>query len=281
MDLKYPLSSNADKLSFDVLLSALSTISPLVPRIESAVRVNIFADVHTRELDDLPLLERYFRYYTVPLLEGLGVVSERRHEDALFWGSVQVCMGLHLRYMDYLLDGDRPDFGNAYLAGRSAEYFFVAQKMLAERNLKWGVSQWAHYRQCFDFETEVSAGYVHGPMSLWRRVSPLCVIGATYCHSELGVQFVSLYHQFLGWCLLKGDYHDWLCDLNGGRRTCITYMMRDSGGSYPSHSHIRGVLDHVRKVLEIGHQQLVDTISRERYPLWHSVLRFVADVTEA
>lgn len=263
----------------DILGEMLADANPIAERLESSVRASVMAEGRGHGLIDDSFFTRYYRYYTVPLLDGLDLMKEEKLDDACFWGTVQVCLGLHLRFVDYLVDGDKAIVNNPRIAGSAAAYLYTAQRKLAERSIKWGPEQWVHYQQCFSFEAEVAAGYMHGPMSLWRRVSPLCVLGRTYCFAQLGNQFVDCYEKFLGWCLLVGDYHDWLKDLAANRRTNVTGFMLQSDGAYPDEAHISSVLTHLRHVLAHEHREIVGLIRGMKCcSLWSLVMRALGSV---
>ncbi len=275
MGLKPRLFSAATDTDLEKLGVALYQQHPFAARVEEEVYLAFHASGLTKGIADSGMGARYYRFYTIPVLDGLGLLgSEGSVREAAFWGSVQLSLGLHIRFMDYLLDRDDVDLGGGAVAERAAAFLRFAQERIAERQLSWGDDQWRVYRQYFGFHDEVGDGYVHGGRSLWRRVSPLCVVPETYLRGRLGAAFDVQWHRYLAWCLLLGDYHHWSVDYRAGRSSAVTDLLRRDGGraSGASENSVAEMRAHFRSVLSRDHAALMSAVESAGWLRWRACL---------
>ncbi|MCC3436631.1 MAG: hypothetical protein EAZ39_27425 [Oscillatoriales cyanobacterium] len=179
---------------------------------------NLLIDVEDRET-----AQQYFYLHTLPMLEGLGLLEQQ--ENAIFWGTVQLCLDLHLRYVDYIIDDDKIDISRLLITQKSYDYLFRAQMLLNQRGYLWRSEQIAIYTQYFDYEKEVNSDRFHDFGSLWRRVSPLFVISGSYLKScNQIVDFDFYYKRYISYLLLKADCLDIIKDIYK-QKTPITNLV--------------------------------------------------------
>ena len=182
----------------------------------------------TLEDDEREKGRLYFHLYTIPLLESAGLLEDERWQEAVFWGAVQLCLGLHIRYADYIMDGDQVDASIPRLTKQAHVYLARAQSLLWSKGYAWSPEQTAIYAQYIDYECELEEGRFHDFSSLWRRVSPLCVVGETYLASSMrSPEFRWNYRRFLAWSLIHADCDDVLEDLAADRKTPVTILARE------------------------------------------------------
>lgn len=202
----------------------------------------------------------YFHLYTIPVLESAGLLEDERWQEAVFWGAVQLCLGLHIRYADYIMDGDKVDASIPRLTKQAHGYLARARSLLWSRGYAWTPDQTAVYAQFVDYECELEEGCFHDFSALWRRVSPLCVVGETYLASSMrSSEFRWNYRRFLGWSLIHADCDDALEDLAANRKTPVTILAReritnhstDPGGVAEVIAQIKALqAKHARRLLE-------------------------------
>ncbi len=226
----------------------------------------------------------YFHLYTVPLLEAAGLFAADRFDEAVFWGGIQLCFGLHIRYADYLMDNDQTDLDTAQLTKRTQGYLARAQTLLWRKQYDWRPEQLSLYGQYIEYECEVRQGYVHDLSSLWRRVSPLCITGETYLAPAITASnFAWTYRHFLGWSLIYADCDDVLEDLQCERRTPVTALVGEK--LTPQASDFAGaaqVMAHIKDCQTKQAQRLLRDLG-ESFPAWRMIItqmqeKFSSDV---
>lgn len=180
------------------------------------------------DVDDRKTAQQYFYLHTLPMLEGLGLLGQQ--ENAIFWGTVQLCLDLHLRYVDYIIDDDKIDKSRLLITQKSYEYLCRTQMLLNQKGYLWGLDQMAIYTQYFDYENEVNTAQFHDFGSLWRRVSPLFIISGSYLKlSGQIVEFDFYYKRYISSLLLKADCSDIIKDINK-QKTPITSLVYNYDG---------------------------------------------------
>ena len=182
--------------------------------------INLLIDV-----EDQKTAQRYFYLHTLPMLEGLGLLEQQ--ENAIFWGTVQLCLDLHLRYVDYIIDDDKIDISRLLITQKSYNYLFRSQMLLNQKGYLWGSDQMAIYTQYFDYENEANTDMFHDFGSLWRRVSPLFIVSGSYLKlSGQIVDFDFYYKRYITSWLLKADCSDIIKDIHK-QKTPITNLVYD------------------------------------------------------
>ncbi|GCL59832.1 hypothetical protein [Microcystis aeruginosa] len=180
------------------------------------------------DIEDQKTAQIYFYLYTLPVLEGLGILKDQ--ENSIFWGAVQLCLDLHLRYVDYIIDDDKIDKSRLLITQKSYNYLLKVQILLNQNGYVWTSEQMAIYMQYFDYEDEVNTGHFHDFGSLWRRVSPLFIISGSYLKSSYQiVDFDFYYKRYISCSLLKADCADIIKDINK-QKTPITSLLYDYDG---------------------------------------------------
>lgn len=177
------------------------------------------------DVEDQKTAQRYFYLHTLPMLEGLGLLEQQ--ENAIFWGTVQLCLDLHLRYVDYIIDDDKIDISRLLITKKSYNYLFRSQMLLNQKSYLWGSDQMAIYTQYFDYENEANTDMFHDFGSLWRRVSPLFIVSGSYLKlSGQIVDFDFYYKRYITSWLLKADCSDIIKDIHK-QKTPITNLVYD------------------------------------------------------
>lgn len=177
------------------------------------------------DISDQQTAKIYFYLYTLPILEGLGILKDM--ENSIFWGTVQLCLDLHLRYVDYIIDDDKIEKSRLLITQKSYNYLLKAQMLLNQKGYLWTSEQMAIYMQYFDYENEINTGYFHDFGSLWRRVSPLFIISGSYLKSSYQItDFDFYYKRYISCSLLKADCGDIIKDI-GKQKTPITSLLSD------------------------------------------------------
>lgn len=175
------------------------------------------------DVEDQKTAQRYFYLHALPMLEGLGLLEQQ--ENAIFWGTVQLCLDLHLRYVDYIIDDDKIDKSRLLITQRSYDYLLQSQMLLNQKGYLWGSDQMAIYTQYFDYEKEANTDLFHDFGSLWRRVSPLFIVSGSYLKlSGKIVEFDFYYKRYISSLLLKADCSDIIKDINK-QKTPITNLV--------------------------------------------------------
>jgi hypothetical protein len=254
---------NASDLFLDSLQSLLNNCSSIAGRLEQ--------DIVLPVKEDPRLVRRYLYLYTLPMLEAAGLLSNE-YSVARFWATVQLCLSLHLRTVDYILDSDRDNEKIVDHTRRAHRYLAHAQDLLQQKGLAWGPSQTALYAQFYEYEVEVHNGFFHDFSSTWRRVSPLCVVPETYLASRLSIAgLTQSYRCFLSWSLLHADCNDVLKDLKSGCVTPVTRLVQEKITGM-SHDMAAGadVLNQIKIFLHWHYQSTHSAL--ESYPLWRTVM---------
>jgi hypothetical protein len=214
----------------------------------------------------------YFHLYTVPLLESAGLLEDDRWQEAVFWGAVQLCLGLHIRYADYIMDGDKVCASIPRLTKQAHGYLARAQSLLWSKGHAWSPEQTAIYGQYIDYECELEAGCFHDFSSLWRRVSPLCVVGETYLSSSMGsLEFRWNYRKFLAWSLIHADCDDVLEDLAANRKTPVTILARERITNHST--DLAATSEVVRALKAFQAKQAERLLHSVSDPVWQTVIR--------
>lgn len=224
------------------------------------------------DVEDRGIARRVFYSYTLPLLEGAGLCSPKQQKNAIFWGTIHLCLGLHLRYADYIIDNDKIDKSPLSISEKSYLYLLLAQMLLSQKGYLWGEEQLAMYRQYFDYENEINCDQFHDFGSLWRRVSPLLVICESYLKSSWQIIDLNFYYKrYLSCFLLKEDCIDIIKDINF-QKTPVTSLISDYG------VHIDGnlvlmvsVIDSVNVIVNRTLAKIKNHIS-EKLPIWKIII---------
>lgn len=213
----------------------------------------------------------YFHLYTIPLLESAGLLEDERWQEAVFWGTVQLCLGLHIRYADYIMDGDQVDASIPRLTKQAHGYLARAQSLLWSKGYAWAPEQTAIYAQFIDYECELEEGCFHDFSSLWRRVSPLCVVGETYLSSSMTSEFRWNYRKFLAWSLIHADCDDVLEDLAAHRKTPVTILAREQITNHSS--DLAATAEVIRRLKAFQSKQTERLLEAVSDPVWQTVIR--------
>ena len=264
MALSFHSSSSVGDAFLDSLRESLTRDSPTTVRLEDALRLPVEEDPR--------LVRRYLYLYTIPMLEAAGLLSGPSHATAVMWATVHLCLSLHLRHIDHVLDSDR-DAGHILdHARQSHRYLAHAQDLLQQNHLEWGPAQTAMYSQFYDYEMEVREGYFHDFSSLWRRVSPLCVVPETYLAADFASSgFRQFYRSFVSWSLLQADCDDLLKDLRNQCLTPVTRLVRERAtGVFQDMAAAAEVLIMIKTVLRLHYEALHSGV--KSCPLWQSIL---------
>lgn len=255
----------------DNLSAALLVEDKEIARLEDAIFS--YRTQHLNEesflKSDRQLARIYFYLYTIPLLESAGLLAKGCFDKAIFWSRVHLLLCLYTRYTDYIIDRDSTGYQTPQILKRAFGYLVEAQDLLKNRGRAWSVNQSAIMVQLFEYEHEVSGGYVHDFSSLWRRVSPLCVLGETYLASTIHVtNFKWLYRWFLSWSLLQSDCDDIFEDLLANRTTPVTILVNEHRAGV--HSDILASADTINRIklfLDKQSRNIVSNISSS-CPMW-------------
>jgi hypothetical protein len=276
MDQNSHLSSGARSSFIEVLREALLGVSESISVLEQAVLAERFEikDGAPLEESEQEKARLYFYLYTVPLLESSGLLEAEKWEAALFWGSVQLCLGLHIRYADYIMDRDEVKLSLPRLTKQAHDYLARAQSLLWSRGYNWTPEQMAIYTQYIEYECEVEQGYFQDFGSLWRRVSPLCIAGETYLARAIRAPGFRLsYRNYLGWSLIHADCDDVLEDLAAQRKTPVTLLASERIVSHWSDlAGAAEVISHIKAFQAKQAQRLLKAVSDD-YPAWKTIIR--------
>jgi hypothetical protein len=220
--------------------------------------------------EDPRLVRKYLYLYTLPILEIAGLLGAEPSKLGL-WANVHMSLSLHLRAIDYVLDGDSDRGHVTDQARRAYLYLSHAQDLVRQEGLCWGPSQANLYSQFYDYEVEARDGFFHDLSSSWRRVSPLCVVPETYLVSEIPAALSQRYRWFLGWSLFQADCDDVVKDLTSGCSTPVTQLVREKiTGVFGDMAASADVLAKIKAVLLAEYRSLYSAI--EDFPLWRAVL---------
>lgn len=224
---------------------------------------------------DCEKAQLYFHLYTVPVLEAARLLTKHRHNLAIQWGAIQLCLGLHLRYIDCVIDGDLPALDGAELLRRATGYLAQAHKLLQEGGHAWTPRQAAVYSQFTEYEREARLGHFHDFNTLWRRVSPIGIVGETYLQSMISApSFHSNFRNYLGWTLLHCDCNDVLDDLAAKRQTPVTILVGERMRSATNLSAAADVIRTIRRFLSRQAARMLLGIGTH-CPLWRHSIRTI------
>ena len=213
----------------------------------------------------------YFHFYGLPVLEAAGLLRQDRCAEALLWARIQICLGMHLRYADDILDADVATERLALIYRRSRAYLAEAQRLLIEAGHSWGPTQEAVYVQFIEYEMEMAAGLSPHFDTQWRRVSPLCVVPKAYLDTSMSPGFTARFQRYLSWSLAHADCADLLIDLGRDRITPITRLAHEIAGTGRL-----GV-----PAASMAHQEAKAFLTRscpragEAAPLWNALIAFL------
>lgn len=249
----------------DSLMASVTEIWPQVGRLSNSIESKL------KEYD-LSIVRPYLLLYTLPVLEISGLLDSAKSEDQDLWASVQTMMGVHLRYLDNVIDADveRNVAIGHFLS--SHQLLSEVRSILIDRGLQWRPCQDDIYGQFLAFECENHAGFNHDFDSLWRRVSPLCVVPETYLSSAIPDELRLAYKDYLAWSLIHADCDDSLKDLRAACNTPVTRALRAStSGVYLDWRSSAEVIKRIKSFLQRRLEQLEHAIAR--YPIWSHVIR--------
>lgn len=209
----------------------------------------------------------YFRLYTIPVLECAGFITPDQLETAVLWGKVQFSMGMHIRYLDTVIDGDTQH--DSYNDLQLAHFYLLeAIRGLGTLGHTWDVSAQAFYCQYLHYESEIRAGHRHTFASLWRRVSPLCVIPEVCLVRRLTQSDMQWFRHYLSWSLLYADCADVFDDMNRHTTTPISRLVREAyTHTYHDAQIAADIVKYMRNYLS-QQCRLLESSIQPRYPLW-------------
>lgn len=220
--------------------------------------------------EDPQLVRRYLYLYTLPVLEGARLLNGSMDECDV-WATVSVCLSLNLRHLDYVLDADQSSESVPGDIRQAHSLLAGAHEILRIHGVEWGPAQSALYGQFLEYEMEVQQGYFHDLSSLWRRVSPMCVLPETYLAKYLSPGFLRQYRTFLSWSLLQSDCDHALKDMTRQCHTPVTKLLHErTAGVYHDFSVGAEVLDGIKHALQMISSSLRSEI--RGYPLWHYIV---------
>lgn len=277
MDQKHLSQSSVTTHVFDALRAQIGASYTLIGDLEQRILSScwdVLGASYRPDSQDFAIARRYFYFYTVPLLDIAGLLQQSNLEQGVFWGTAQLCLGLHLRYIDYVIDQDIE--GASRLAALRRSYLYLAhvQELLHRRSLPWSAEARALYMQFLDYESDVQRGYMHDLGTIWRRVSPLCVVGECYLQEMMhDSQVLRYYRLFLGWSLVQADCDDVLKDLTANRETPVTRLVQEqNSATFHFSLAIGATITAIKEQLSAQMVRLYTAIA-ESYPIWGIVLR--------
>lgn len=238
-----------------------------------------FGDLVPRVIAAMPdsdeaIVRRYLLLYTLPVLE-IGQLLDGPLADALEWATIQTRLGLHLRHLDDVLDGDCTKEALPNTSFIANAILDDVKRSLTDRELSWDRQQDDVHAQLLAFETENHAGFIHDFDSLWRRVSPLCVLTETHLRPTGQRQrLVFSYREYLAWSLLHADCDDALSDVRDGSPTPVTRLLEGVlSGVHSDWNSGAAVIASLKTFLEQKREQLRrDVVS---CPLWLTVISYL------
>ena len=254
------------------LYQSLTVVAPQLVDIEAQVLARRLP--HTVQMTDAQAsyddekAQLYFRLYTVPVLEYAGLLQPNRRDEAIRWGIIQCALGMHIRYIDKVIDGDTP--ADHFHEVQCAHYYLLAAiSFLGECGCHWNHAAQAIYSQFLQYESELRAGYRHSYGSLWRRVSPLCVVPTVYASVYHNVTHQDQwFRDYLSWSLLRADCDDVFSDLHSHTKTPVAHLLQEAWThTYHDASVAHDVLMRMMRFLEQKRQLLTAEINGQ-YPLW-------------
>lgn len=262
MDQNVLLSSNQSEF-IDSLVTAVTQIYPVTGGLLDGI-TSVLTD------DSSEIVRRYFVLYTVPVLEMSDLLKDKSDELTL-WGFVQTQLGIDIRYADNVVDGDSGSDTAAVLLA-SHRLLTSAKRLLSEHGFSWGCDQDDVYGQYLAFETENQKGFHHDFDSLWRRVSPLCVVTETYLCDVITKKLASTYKRYLAWSLLQADCDDSLKDLAANVNTPVTRALLQSvSGVYLDWSAGAEIIADLKRFLKRQCEQMIASVGA--YPAWNTLIR--------
>lgn len=246
--------------------SLVTQTTQMYPKIDGLL--NRITSVMVEESPEI--VRRYFALYTVPVLE-MSDLFKKDTDELMLWAFMQTQLGVNIRYMDNVVDGD-PGTNNAALLLASHRVLADAKRLLAEDELSWGEDQDDVYGQYLAYETENQNGFHHDFDSLWRRVSPLCVVTDTYLCKVIPKKLIGTYKRYLAWSLLQADCDDSLKDLAANVNTPVTRTLRQSiFGVYLDWTAGVEVIADLKRFLKRQCELIQGDL--EMYPAWSNLIR--------
>jgi len=257
----------------------LKDIYQSIEDLEQAVLLHYSADLKCELFSneqDRQIAQLYFYFYTVPLLESAGLLVLEQWTNAIFWSAVHLCLCLHLRYVDYAIDKDPSQLSIYQLTKRATKYLMYAQMLVESKQHCWSSDQVAIYMQYLNYETELLDGHKHDYYTLWRRVSPLCIVGETYLKDSIqSDNFVQAYRRFVSWSLLHADCQDAIIDLAAQRITPITTLLQEqSTNTHLDSAVYASVLEKVKAFLKVQNDRLIFSLGSSN-PIWSAVIHAI------
>jgi hypothetical protein len=211
----------------------------------------------------------YLYLYTLPLLEIAGLLVPQRRSEAMRWGLLQFCMGMHIRYMDSVIDADE-QVDALRTTHLSMVYYSRALTVLAETGMPWNETAEAMYMQYLLYEQEVQNGAKHSFGSLWRRVSPLCVFPMLMqARGMISTDDGRLFREFLSWSLVRADCDDGLRDYASNTLTPVVRLLREGLNGSPNNITQFVQVYHDLHSFLTAQKELLLIALQSRFPLWH------------
>ena len=253
------------------LFDSFIQVQPIVREIEHRVLSNrvprsVFMSEKQAEYDQAKAYI-YFRLYIIPMLECAGLLTANRVDTAVLWGKVQFSMGMHIRYLDKVIDADTQR--NHYHDVQLAHYYLLsALNTIGTVGQVWNTQAQAIYCQYLHYESEIRVGYRHSFASLWRRVSPLCVVPEQYLAERVAPLDAYWFRHYLSWSLVYADCADVFDDMQNHTTTPISRLLREAWtNTYHDAQIAVDVIGYMQDYLETQCHPLLAFI-QPRYPLW-------------
>jgi hypothetical protein len=234
---------------------------------------SVLSEIISVMKEDAPsVVRRYFVLYTIPILEISGLIPNGNPDELSLWGLVQTQLGVYIRYADDVVDGDCEVSRTASVLLASHRLLSDAKQLISEHELVWDAAQDDLCGQYLAYESENRVGFHHGFDSLWRRVSPLCVVPETYLRDVIPGRLLSTYKQYLAWSLLQSDCDDSIKDLTARVNTPVTRALRQSTfGVYLDWGAGAEVVADIKQFLKHQHEKMLGSL--EQYPTWRMLIQ--------
>lgn len=226
----------------DEIINEILNISPgtkrAINKLESAIfsfknnsSSETFENLFSKDID---VSKRYFRIYTLPLLETCNLLSEKRFNEALLWSKINLSFCLNLRFLDNVIDDDVEAGDNKYTVKlsnlkKADNYLTYALKLLYENGFDWQDENVNVYNQFYEYERESYLGHFYEFDTLWRRVSPLCILMETYLKDRIvDKNFINGFQKYLSCLLITADMDDFFEDFRNKKKTPVTKFILEN-----------------------------------------------------
>lgn len=228
---------------------------------------------------DLDSIRRYYRRYTIPVLEATGYLDGGDATEAATWGAIQLMLSLHLRHLDYVVDGQVSGVAVALEVRQAQSYLDSAQALLRQHSSGWTGRHAALYRQFLDYEVESREAELHDVSTLWRRASTLCmVLELELAHRVRDPRLIGAYRRYLSTSLLYGDCFDAWKDLVSGPPTPVTHLLDQGRPGRFDFGQAAAQIDRLRRFTSAECESLAQTVESLGCPRWAQMLRDDAKV---